>query len=56
MTSSILAQDAVEIAKKTFPSTVSIVMQDKFKQPLSLGSGFIFVKAKVGHINATSCD
>lgn len=46
-TSSILAQDAVEIAKKTFPSTVSIVMQDKFKQPLSLGSGFIIENGKV---------
>ena len=47
MTSSILAQDAIEIAKKTFPSTVSIVMQDKFKQPLSLGSGFIVKNGKV---------
>ena len=47
MTSSVLAQDAVVIANKTFPSTVSIVMQDKFKQPLSLGSGFIVQNGKV---------
>lgn len=47
LTSPISAQDAVEIARKTFPSTVSIIMQDKFKQPLSLGSGFIIEKGKV---------
>ena len=41
------SQNAVEIAKKTFPSTVSIVALDKFKQPISLGSGFVVDKGKV---------
>jgi S1-C subfamily serine protease len=41
------SQNAVEIAKKTFPSTVSIVALDKSKQPISLGSGFVVDKGKV---------
>lgn len=46
-THSIFSQNAIEIAKKTFPSTVSIVALDKFKQPISLGSGFVVDKGKV---------
>lgn len=41
------SQNAIEIAKKTFPSTVSIVALDKFKQPISLGSGFVVDNGKV---------
>ncbi len=41
------SQSAKEIAKNCLPSTVSLVMQDKFKQPISLGSGFIVDKGKV---------
>ena len=41
------AQDGVTVAKNTFPFTVSIVMQDQFKKPLSLGSGFIIGPGKV---------
>jgi S1-C subfamily serine protease len=36
-----LSQDAKEIAKKCMSSTVSIIMEDIYNQPLSLGSGFI---------------
>ena len=36
----IQAQTAQEIAKKTFRSTVLLVMEDANGQPLSLGSGF----------------
>ena len=42
-----LSQSAVEIAEKTIPLTVSIIMKDKFKKTLSLGSGFIVGKGKV---------
>jgi hypothetical protein len=42
-----VAQNAKEIAKKCMTSTVSLVMEDNFKQPLSLGSGFIVDKGKV---------
>lgn len=35
------SQNAKEIAKKCMSSTVSLIMEDNFKQPLSLGSGFI---------------
>jgi hypothetical protein len=41
------SQTAKEIAKNCLPSTVSLVMQDKFKQPISLGSGFIVDKGKI---------
>jgi S1-C subfamily serine protease len=41
------SQDAVNVAKKTFPYTVSIVMQDQFKKTLSLGSGFIVSPGKI---------
>lgn len=40
-------QNAKEIAKKSLPSTVSLVMEDGYKQPLSLGSGFIVEGNKV---------
>lgn len=35
------SQSAKEIAKSSLPSTVSLVMEDNYKQPISLGSGFI---------------
>jgi hypothetical protein len=41
------AQDAVEVAKNTFPFTVSIVMQDQYKKNLSLGSGFVVSPGKI---------
>ncbi|MGY0408251.1 MAG: S1C family serine protease [Polaribacter sp.] len=41
------SQTAKEIAKNCLPSTVSLVMQDKFKQPISLGSGFIVDNGKI---------
>jgi len=43
----LLSQNAKEIAKKCMTSTVSLVMEDNFKQPLSLGSGFIVDNGKV---------
>lgn len=43
----IFSQNAKEIAKKCMNSTVSLVMEDNFKQPLSLGSGFIVDDGKV---------
>lgn len=42
-----LGQSAKEIAKNCLPSTVSLVMEDNFKQPLSLGSGFIIENGKI---------
>jgi hypothetical protein len=42
-----LSQDAVDVAKNTFPFTVSIVMQDQYKKNLSLGSGFIVSPGKI---------
>jgi hypothetical protein len=44
---SLFGQTAVDIAKNWLPSTVSLVMEDNFKQPLSLGSGFILGNGKV---------
>lgn len=41
------SQNAKEIAKKCMASTVSLVMEDNSKQPLSLGSGFIVGDGKV---------
>jgi len=41
------SQTAKEIAKNCLPSTVSLVMEDKSKQPISLGSGFILENGKV---------
>ncbi|MDC8001712.1 S1C family serine protease [Aequorivita todarodis] len=41
------SQNAKEIAKMCMASTVSLVMEDNFKQPLSLGSGFIVDNGKV---------
>jgi hypothetical protein len=43
----VYSQDGVTVAKATFPYTVSIVMQDQYKKPLSLGSGFIIAPGKV---------
>lgn len=37
----VFCQNAKEIAKKYMNSTVSLVLEDNYKQPLSLGSGFI---------------
>jgi hypothetical protein len=45
--SPLFGQSAVDIAKNWLPSTVSLVMEDNFKQPLSLGSGFIIGNGKV---------
>lgn len=45
--SSLFGQSAVDIAKNWLPSTVSLVMEDNFKQPLSLGSGFIIGNGRV---------
>ncbi len=42
-----LAQTAREIAKDCLPSTVSLVMEDHFKQAISFGSGFIIEDGKV---------
>lgn len=41
------SQTAKEIAKNCLPSTVSLVMEDKTKQPISLGSGFVLENGKV---------
>jgi hypothetical protein len=43
--------NAKEIAKKAFPSTVILVMQDNYGNPISLGSGFFVSK----DIVATNC-
>ena len=43
----IFSQNAKEIAKKCMASTVSLVMEDNYKQPLSLGSGFIVDNGKI---------
>lgn len=45
--SPLFGQSAVDIAKNWLPSTVSLVMEDNFKQPLSLGSGFIIGDGRV---------
>lgn len=49
--SSVYSQTAQEIAKKTFPSVVLLVMEDENKQPVSLGSGF-FVSDNIIATNA----
>lgn len=41
------SQDAAQVAKSCLPSSVSILMEDRFKQPLSLGSGFIIENGKI---------
>jgi|TARA_B110000967_G_C18831445_1_gene534322 hypothetical protein len=41
------SQSAKEIAKNCLPSTVYLLMEDKTKQPISLGSGFVLEKGKV---------
>ena len=43
----VFSQDGVTVAKTAFPYTVSIVMQDQYKKPLSLGSGFIVAPGKI---------
>lgn len=47
ISNTILGQSAKEIAKNCLPSTVSLVMEDKTKQPISLGSGFVLENGKV---------
>lgn len=47
ISNTILGQSAKEIAKNCLPSTVSLVMEDNFKQPVSLGSGFIIENGKI---------
>lgn len=44
---SLYSQTAKEVAKKCLSSTVSIVIEDVYRQPLSLGSGFIVEPGKV---------
>ena len=46
-TSIAFSQSAKEIAKNSLPSTVSLVMEDNHKQPVSLGSGFIVADGKI---------
>jgi S1-C subfamily serine protease len=41
------SQSAKEIAKNCLPSTVSLIMENESKQPISLGSGFILENGKV---------
>jgi hypothetical protein len=41
------AQNAKEIAKNCLPSTVSIILENKYKQPIALGSGFIIERGKI---------
>jgi Trypsin-like peptidase domain len=47
VTSIAFTQSAKEIAKNCLPATVSLVMEDNYKQPISLGSGFIIGDGKV---------
>lgn len=47
VTSFAFSQSAKEIAKKCMSSTVSLVMEDNYKQPVSLGSGFIVENGKI---------
>lgn len=44
---SLYSQTAKDVAKKCLSSTVSIVIEDVYRQPLSLGSGFIVEPGKV---------
>jgi len=44
--SALMAQNAKQVARKTFPSVVMLIMADRNGQPLSLGSGF-FVREDV---------
>ncbi|WP_418637137.1 S1C family serine protease [Winogradskyella sp.] len=41
------SQSAKEIAKNCMSSTVSLIMEDNYRQPISLGSGFIIGDGKV---------
>ena len=41
------AQTAKEIAKNCIPSTVSLILEDNFKQPISLGSGFVIGNGQI---------
>jgi S1-C subfamily serine protease len=43
----VVGQSAKEIAKNCLPSSVSLILEDNFKQPISLGSGFIVEKGKI---------
>src|SRR6266478_2202281 len=40
-TASVFANSAAEIAKKAFASTVLVVIEDAYGQPVLLGSGFV---------------
>lgn len=40
-------QTAKEIAKNCIPSTVSLILEDNFKQPISLGSGFVIGNGQI---------
>lgn len=43
----VIGQSAKEIAIKCLPSSVSLILEDNFKQPISLGSGFVLEKGKI---------
>jgi hypothetical protein len=43
----LFSQNAKDIAKNCLPSTVSLIMEDNFKQPISLGSGFIIESGRI---------
>lgn len=43
----LLSQTAQEIAKKSFPSVVLLVMEDLSGQPISIGSGFFVANNKI---------
>jgi hypothetical protein len=43
----LIGQNGVVVAKLAFPYTVSIILQDEYKKPLGLGSGFIIAPGKV---------
>ena len=47
ISSSLWGQSAKDIAKHCLPSTISLVMEDNYKQPISIGSGFIIGDGKV---------
>ena len=42
-----VGQSAKEVAIKCLPATVSLIMEDSYRQPISLGSGFIIAKGKI---------
>lgn len=42
-----LSQEAKKIASIVLPSTVALIMEDSFHQPISMGSGFIISNGKI---------